>query len=193
MPVHFPPLSPPGNSSLPSKTHLETRFLWPMSGLKAAFLLASSSSPESYQNCSGVGITEHLHSWLHLASCFIISACLVASGTEYVKVLVSPPCLTLFNPMDYSPPGSSVHGILQARILEWVAIPFSRTHISCIAGRFVTIWATRNSHGNCMFHVRNQELLDKHLLFWSKIEVNCRHSEALLSGFPFQLSHFLAL
>jgi len=36
------------------------------------------------------------------------------------------PCPTLPNPMDCSPPGSSVHGLLQARILEWVAIPFSR-------------------------------------------------------------------
>ena len=52
--------------------------------------------------------------------------------------------LTLCNPMDHSPPGSSVHGILQARILEWVAIPFSRESfqprnqiwVSCIAGRF---------------------------------------------------------
>ena len=35
-------------------------------------------------------------------------------------------CLTLCDPMDYSPPGSSVQGILQARILKWVAIPFSR-------------------------------------------------------------------
>ena len=35
-------------------------------------------------------------------------------------------CLTLGNPMDCSPPGSSVHGILQARILEWVAMPSSR-------------------------------------------------------------------
>ena len=35
-------------------------------------------------------------------------------------------CLTLFDPMGCSPPGSSVHGILQARILQWVAIPFSR-------------------------------------------------------------------
>ena len=49
------------------------------------------------------------------------------------------------------PPGSSVHGILQARILEWVAIPFSRgsswlrdwTWVSCIAGRFFTTWASR--------------------------------------------------
>ena len=54
--------------------------------------------------------------------------------------------------MDCSPPGSSVHGILQARIVEWVVIFFSRgsswprdqTWVSCIAGRFCTIWATRN-------------------------------------------------
>ena len=43
-----------------------------------------------------------------------------------VKVLVTQSCLTLCDPMDCSPPGSSVHGILQARILEWVAIPFPR-------------------------------------------------------------------
>ena len=42
------------------------------------------------------------------------------------EMLVTQSCLTLCDPMDYSPPGSSVHGILQARILEWVAIPFSR-------------------------------------------------------------------
>ena len=39
---------------------------------------------------------------------------------------VSESCLTLCDPRDCSPPGFSVHGILQARILEWVAIPFSR-------------------------------------------------------------------
>ena len=43
-----------------------------------------------------------------------------------VCVLVAQSCLTLCNTMDCSPPGSSVHGILQAGILEWVAIPFSR-------------------------------------------------------------------
>ena len=55
--------------------------------------------------------------------------------------------------MDCSPPGSSVHGILQVRILEWVVIPFSRgsfwprdrTCVSCIASRFFTIWATREA------------------------------------------------
>ena len=41
-------------------------------------------------------------------------------------VLVAELCLTLCDSMDCSPPGSSVHGILQARILEWVAMPFSR-------------------------------------------------------------------
>ena len=46
-------------------------------------------------------------------------------------------CPTLCDPMDYSLPSSSVHGLLQARILEWVAIPFSR--VSCIAGRFFTV------------------------------------------------------
>ena len=43
-----------------------------------------------------------------------------------VCVLVAQSCLTLCDPVDCSPPGSSVHGILPARILEWVAIPFSR-------------------------------------------------------------------
>ena len=43
-----------------------------------------------------------------------------------MEVLISQSCLTLCDPMDCSPPGSSVYGKLQARILEWVAIPFSR-------------------------------------------------------------------
>ena len=43
-----------------------------------------------------------------------------------VKVLVSKSCLALCNPMDCNPPVSSIHGILQARILEWIAIPFCR-------------------------------------------------------------------
>ena len=43
-------------------------------------------------------------------------------------------CLTLCDPMDCSPPGSSVHGILQSRILEWVAMPFSRGSSSPMVG-----------------------------------------------------------
>ena len=62
-------------------------------------------------------------------------------------------CFSLCNPMDCSQPGSSVHGILQARVLEWVTIPISRgyswprdwTQVSCLVGRFFTIWATREA------------------------------------------------
>ena len=62
-------------------------------------------------------------------------------------------CPTLYDPVDCSLSGSSVHGILQARILEWVAISFSRgfsrprdqTQVSHIAGRRFTIYATRET------------------------------------------------
>ena len=59
----------------------------------------------------------------------------------------------LLNSMDCSPPGSSVHGILQAGIMEWVAISFSRgpsqpkdqIQVSCLAGGFFIVWATREA------------------------------------------------
>ena len=62
-------------------------------------------------------------------------------------LLVTQAHPTLCDPMVYSPPGSSVHGILQARTLEWVALPSSRgssqprgqTQVSCIAGRFLNV------------------------------------------------------
>ena len=60
--------------------------------------------------------------------------------------VLSSSVMTLWDPMDYSLPGSSVHGILQARILEWVAVPSTRessqprdqTQVSHIAGGFFT-------------------------------------------------------
>ena len=66
-------------------------------------------------------------------------------------VLVVQSCPTLWDPVDCSLPGSSIQRILQATILEWVAIPHSRgsswprdqTWVSCTAGRFLTIWATK--------------------------------------------------
>ena len=66
--------------------------------------------------------------------------------------LVAQSCPTLCLLMDCSPSGSSVRGILRARILEWIAIPFSRgssrprdqTWVFCVTGR-QTIWATRES------------------------------------------------
>ena len=78
------------------------------------------------------------------------------STSEYLRVLVMQSCPTLCNPMFCSPPGSSAHGVLQARILEWVATSFSRgssrprdlTQVSCIADRFFTSWATREAPGS---------------------------------------------
>ena len=69
---------------------------------------------------------------------------------------VAQSCLTLWDSVDCSLPGSSVHGILQARILEWVALSFSRgasqsrdwTWVSHIAGRCSTLWATREAQWN---------------------------------------------
>ena len=65
-------------------------------------------------------------------------------------------CLTLWDPMDCSLPGSSLHGILQARVLEWVAISFSRgssqlrerTGVSHIPGKCFNLWATREAQAN---------------------------------------------
>ena len=69
---------------------------------------------------------------------------------------VAQSCPTLCNPMGCSLPRSSIHGIFQARVLEWIAISFSRgssrprdrTRVSCIVGRRFTIWATREVQHN---------------------------------------------
>ena len=66
---------------------------------------------------------------------------------------VAQSCLTLCDPIDCSLPGSSIHGIFQARVLEWGAISFSRgssrprgwTRVSRIVGRRFTVWATREA------------------------------------------------
>ena len=71
-------------------------------------------------------------------------------------MLVTQSCPTLCDLMDCSPPGSSLHEIFQARILEWVAISFSRgssqprdrTQVTCTVGRFFTEWATREAQWN---------------------------------------------
>ena len=83
----------------------------------------------------------------------------LVTGQQFVltiskwKVKVTQLCLVLCDPLDGSPPGSSVRGILQARILERVAMPSSRgsswardrTWATCIADRFFTVWATRDT------------------------------------------------
>ena len=67
-------------------------------------------------------------------------------------VLVSQSCLALCYPMDCSPWDSSVHGILQARILDWVAIPFSRVYV-CM---YVYIWeCSRNNGLDSLWYIIN--------------------------------------
>ena len=74
-------------------------------------------------------------------------------GKAKVNILVAQSCPTLCYPMGCSLPGSTVHADLQARILKWVVISFSRgsfqltdeTWVFCIAGKFFTVWATRKN------------------------------------------------
>ena len=76
---------------------------------------------------------------------------LLASDQHESESEVAQSCPTLGDPMDYSLPGSSVHGIFQAVVLEWIAISFSRgssrprdrTRVSHIVDRRFTVWATR--------------------------------------------------
>ena len=82
---------------------------------------------------------------------FILSGETLMLSTKYV--LVTQSCPTVCDDMDCSPPASSVHSILQARILEWAAIPFSRglsqsgdqTRVPCTAGGFFNVCATKEA------------------------------------------------
>ena len=107
--------------------------------------------------------TTHTHSWtiliLSLLACLLLGRLFnhsepVSSSAKMrnivkVKMLVDQSCPTLCDPMDSRLPGSSVHRILQARILEWIAISFSggsswprdRIRISCIDGQVLYHWA----------------------------------------------------
>ena len=99
---------------------------------------AYSLYPSLEQNLMTFSNTGRIHSVCHTCVCVCVwMSCAVVSDSCDL--------------MNCSPPGFFVHGISQARILEWVSIPFSRgssqprdwTWVSCIAGRFFIIWATR--------------------------------------------------
>ena len=91
---------------------------------------------------------------VHIKTCtkFSIEVLTTIAWKKKVK-LKSLSHVQLCNPMDCSLTGSSIYGIFQARILEWVAISFSRrssrprdwTQVSCISGRLFTTWGTRKS------------------------------------------------
>ena len=114
------------------QTWLPARNLYRDQTLESTWILAPSSSPPKPPS-----LPSSLFFPLPPA---ILSACACS---------IAQWCLTLCDPMECSPPGLSVHGILQARILEWVVMPSSResspprdrTQVSCIfciAGRFFT-------------------------------------------------------
>ena len=127
--------------SLPSEN---TKYHSPLpsllQGLERVCLLKQSVCHESFRGCSFL----FLH--LRCESSSPSPGPLSSPGGVCVCGLVAQSCPTLCNLMDCSPPGSSVHGILQARILEWVAIPSSRgssqfrdqIQVSHIEGRFFT-------------------------------------------------------
>ena len=91
------------------------------------------------------------------------------------KSKVTQSYLTLCDPMDCSLPGSSVHRIFQARVLEWVAISFSRrsswprdrTQVSCIVGRRSTVWVTREGYGCESWTIKKAEHRRKELMLFN--------------------------
>ena len=97
------------------------------------------------------------NSWLHLKrglySWWESTGCWPQIAKVKVKSEVAQSRPTLCDPRDWSLSGSSVHGIFQARVLEWIAISFYRgssrprnpSWVSCIAGRRFTVWATREA------------------------------------------------
>ena len=102
---------------------------------------------------------------------FLLQCMKVKSESE-----VSQSYLTLSDPMDCSLRGSSVHGTFQARILEWVAIFFSRvssqsrnrTWVSWIAGGFFTVWATRSLEWRWDMGLNQSVVLQKNGSPWSR-------------------------
>ena len=114
------------------------------------FLLSVFQKFYSYFNCKEIKFLESksvicfFQIWFPV---LLTKACPILK----VKSEVAQSCPTLCYPMGCSLPGSSIRGILQARVVEWVAISFSRrssqprdrTQVSRIAGRRFTIWATR--------------------------------------------------
>ena len=109
-------------------------------------------------------IKEDLNKWRNITCSWMEDNTVKVSNTPQIDtlcVLVAQSCPTLCHPMDCSPPGSSIYGIFQVRILERVAMPSSRgssqlrdrIQVSCTAGRFFTIWATRAAHSNCLINI----------------------------------------
>ena len=136
--------------------------------------------------CLGLGewllsLSESLRPFLYSSSMYSCHLFLISSGplgpynfyplTSCVWSEIAQSCPTLCKPMDCSLPGSSIHGIFKARILEWVAISFSRrssrprdwTQVSRIVGRHFTLWATREVF-NIILHSKRLNTFPKYII-----------------------------
>ena len=121
--------------------------LWPLLQMKLYIL--SLNTLTKWQKQTFLLQLKYLE--VHLASWKPESPWLCLSIPESERKVKSLSCVQLCDPMDYSLPGSSVHGIFQARVLEWIATSFSSesswprdwTLVSCIVDRYITVWATR--------------------------------------------------
>ena len=139
--IHPLPLGPPSQSSQTDKSHSKLVDVF-SSNVVDISLICLLPFPQLL-------VTDPIFLWrnclslFHMAFLGLQSRILCSSG-HGDGGLVTKSCSTLATPWTVGPPGSSVHGIFQARILEWIAISFSRgssqprnqTQVSCIAGRF---------------------------------------------------------
>ena len=142
-PCHHHHVLPP-NSSVQFICSVMSDFLWPC-GPQHARLPCPSPSPEA---CSLMSIESVMPS-NHLILCrpllIGLKCCLLPNGSLWKRKCEFLSCVRLCDTMDCSPPGSSVDGISQARILEWVAISFTRvsswpryqTYISCFGRKIL--------------------------------------------------------
>ena len=118
-----------------------------------SFHWTGKRSQESEIQCSLSSLFILMTTWWPELCSLSSRLSITAKTVQYLKcVLLAQSCPMLCDPLDCSPPGSSVHEIFQARILEWVAISFSRgsslprdRKVSCTAGRFFTDRATREA------------------------------------------------
>ena len=118
-------------------------------------------------------------------------------------MLVTQSCPSLCDPMNYSLPRSSVHGLLQARILEWIAIPFSRGSsqkrdliwVSHIASKFFTVWVTKALKCLDFAHIvegryKSPKSCVLNRLYWASIVPYSKNWNILLCHFHYVYKHF---
>ena len=144
---------------LDQRSHGASRHLWGLSSIGWKWNLIFNSfciaaAAKSLQSCLTLLLANKKERSMPSKKLnFIKFFFRIENKKTLLKVLATQSLLNLWDPLCHSRPGSSVHGILQARILEWVAMLFSRgsswpgdqTWVSQIAGRFFTIWANRES------------------------------------------------